>query len=116
VNPSIKAALTRYRIAAYVVGIGLVILVCVGMPLKYWGDNDSVVAIVGPLHGFLYMVFLLITLDMSVRLRWPIHWVLGIMAAGTIPFLSFVVERIVTKKVHAQLEAAAVPAGQSASA
>jgi integral membrane protein len=119
VNPSNKAtastraALLRYRIAAYVVGVGLIILVCIGMPLKYWGDNESVVAIVGPLHGFLYMVFLLITLDLSVRLRWPIHWVLGIMAAGTIPFLSFVVERIVTRKVHTQLADAAVPAGQA---
>ena len=112
-NPSIKAALTRYRIAAYVVGVGLVILVCIGMPLKYWGDNESVVAIVGPLHGFLYMVFLLITLDLSVRLRWPIHWVLGVMAAGTIPFLSFVVERIVTKNVTAKYAPAKAPVGQA---
>ena len=37
--PAIRAALLRYRIMAYVVGMLLVVLVLVGMPLKYLGDN-----------------------------------------------------------------------------
>ncbi|MFI5953369.1 DUF3817 domain-containing protein [Cryptosporangium sp. NPDC051539] len=105
-NPSVKSALTRYRIAAYVVGVGLLVLVLVAMPLKYFGDNPTLTETIGPLHGFLYMVYLVVTLDLAVRLRWPVLKILGVMLAGTIPFLSFVVERRVHRQVVEQYEAA----------
>ena len=38
-----RAALLRYRFMAYLVGTLLIVLVCIGMPLKYIWDNDSVV-------------------------------------------------------------------------
>jgi integral membrane protein len=97
----VLAALLRYRVISYVVGVGLVILVLIGVPLKYAADFDGVVAVVGPLHGVLYVVYLLLTLDLARRIRLnPITTVL-IMLAGTIPFLSFVAERITTRMVMA---------------
>jgi len=89
----VSGALKRYRIMAYVVGVGLVILVCIGVPLKYLANIDAVVAVVGPLHGFLYIVYLLTVLDLATRLRWHLVRIILVMAAGTIPFLSFVGER-----------------------
>ena len=91
-----QGALTRYRIIAWIVGICLLTLVLVGMPLKYLGDNDTVVAIVGPAHGFLFMVYLVLTFDLARRAGWPFLRMLLVMAAGTIPFLSFWAERKVT--------------------
>lgn len=94
-------ALLRYRIIAYVVGVGLIVLVLIGVPLKYGADIDGVVAVVGPLHGVLYVVYLLLTLDLARRIRLdPIVTIL-VMLAGTIPFLSFVAERKVTGIVMA---------------
>jgi integral membrane protein len=95
-----EAALLRYRVVAYVVGVGLVVLVLIGVPLRYLGHNKSVVAVVGPLHGFLYMVYLVLVLDLARRFRWnPVRMVL-VMLAGTVPFLSFVAERITTAYVR----------------
>jgi integral membrane protein len=92
VSKSVRDALLRYRIIAYVVGVGLIILVLIGVPLKYGADIDGVVAVVGPLHGVLYIVYLLLTLDLARRVRLnPIVTIL-VMVAGTIPFLSFVAE------------------------
>jgi integral membrane protein len=93
----VQGALIRYRIIAWVVGTGLLALVVVGMPLKYIGDNDSVVAIVGPLHGFLFIVYLLLTFDLARRARWAFPRMVLVMAAGTIPFLSFWTERKVSR-------------------
>ena len=91
-----RASLLFYRVLAYVVGVGLVILVLVGVPLKYLADSPGVVAVVGPLHGFLYMVYLVATVNLAFRGRWsPVKTVL-VMLAGTIPILSFVAERKVT--------------------
>jgi integral membrane protein len=97
---SIEGALLRYRILAYVVGVGLVVLVLIGVPLQTAGHNDSVVKIVGPLHGFLYMLYLVLVLDLARRCRWnPIRMIL-VMAAGTVPFLSFVAEHYTTRAVR----------------
>jgi integral membrane protein len=67
------------------------------MPLKYIGGSDTVVAIVGPVHGFLFMIYLALTFDLSRRLHWPFLRMILVMAAGTIPFLSFWTERKVTR-------------------
>ena len=96
---SVLSALKRYQIIAYVVGVGLIVLVLIGVPLRYGANVDIVVKVVGPLHGALYVVYLLLTLDLARRVRMnPIVAVL-VMAAGTIPFLSFVAERKVTSLV-----------------
>lgn len=100
-----KAALTRYRIMAYVVGVMLLVLTLVAMPLKYAADEPTLVETVGPLHGFLYMVYLVATFDLGVRGRWGVGRVLLVMLAGTVPFLSFVAERKVTRQVTRQLAA-----------
>lgn len=96
-----STALRNYRIAAYVVGVGLVILVFLGVPLKYFADSDTLVAIVGPLHGFLYVAYLITVALLGLQRRWPIPRMLLVMIAGTIPLLSFVIERYVHKRVVA---------------
>jgi len=95
------SALLRYRIIAIVVGIGLIALVVVGMPLKYFADNSTVVAVVGPAHGALYVLYLIAAFDLSQRCKWSWKGTLAVLLAGTIPFLSFVAERVVTRKVRA---------------
>jgi len=99
---STSAALLRYRVIAIVVGIGLIALVVVGMPLKYLGDNSTVVAVVGPAHGVLYVLYLVAAFDLSQRSKWSWKGTLAVLLAGTIPFLSFVAERIVTRRVRSQ--------------
>lgn len=103
--PAIRSALLRYRVMAYVVGVLLVILVCVGLPLKYiWGDG-RVVVWTGMPHGWLYMLLLITAYDLGRRVKWSIKWFLAIMAAGTVPFLSFVAEHFATKNVRATIAA-----------
>lgn len=86
-------ALTRYRVMAYLTGVMLLLLVLVAMPVKYLAHSDTLVAIVGPVHGFLYIVYVLFALDLAVKGKWsPLRTVL-VVVAGTIPFASFVAER-----------------------
>jgi integral membrane protein len=101
----VKGALIRYRVMAYIVGVMLLVLVFVAMPVKYIGDDPSLVETVGPIHGFLYVVYLVFTVDLAFRLKWPVGRMLLIMLAGTIPFMSFVAERWVTRNVRAEAAA-----------
>lgn len=101
--PGIRGALVRYRVMAWIVGVLLFVLVVVGLPLKYGWDIDTVVRWTGVPHGWLYMVLLITAYDLARRVKWSLWWVLAIMAAGTVPFLSFVAEHFATKDVKRRL-------------
>jgi len=96
----VGGALLRYRAIAYIVGVVLIVLVVIGMPLKYVWDEPSIVETVGPAHGFLYMIYLVAVFDLARRTRWGLRRMLLVMLAGTIPFLSFYAERVVTRWVR----------------
>ena len=101
--PGIQGALKRYRVMAWVVGILLVVLVCIGMPMKYIWNDGRVVAWTGVPHGWLYMVLIITAVDLGRRVRWPWTRLLMIALAGTVPFLSFVAEHFATKDVKRRL-------------
>jgi integral membrane protein len=97
----VGGALLRYRIMAYTTGVLLILLVFVALPLKWWAHERGPVAVIGTAHGFLFMVYLVTALDLGVRMRWALLRLSSIMIAGTIPFLSFVAERSVSREVRA---------------
>jgi integral membrane protein len=98
-----RGALLRYRIMAYVVGVLLVILMCVGVPMKAIWHDETVVTWTGMPHGWLYMVLLITAFDLGRRAKWTWKRLILIALAGTVPFLSFVAERSATKDVKAKL-------------
>ena len=98
-----RNALIRYRVMAYVVGTLLVVLVCVGLPLKYLYGDGRVVTYTGIPHGWLYMLLLITAVDLGRRAKWSWKRLLLIALAGTIPFLSFVAERSATRDVREKL-------------
>jgi integral membrane protein len=98
--PGLKGALARYRVLAYIVGVGLLAL-CGAMIMRYVFDEPQYSAIVGPVHGFLYVVYLVLAVDLGLKARWPIVKTGLILLAGMVPFVSFIAERRVTKELSA---------------
>lgn len=94
------AALTRFRVMAYVVGVMLLVLAAVAMPLKYLADSPELVDVVAPVHGFLYIVYVVVALDLAFRSRWSVVRTGAVLLAGAVPFLSFVMERRVVREVR----------------
>lgn len=104
--PGVRTAWKLYRFMAYLVGTLLVVLVCVGLPLKYVGDNDSVVRFTGVPHGYLYMILVISAVVLGRKVHWTWGRLIMIALAGTVPFLSFVAEHYATKDVRAKIAAA----------
>lgn len=98
VPPKILSAFKRYRVAAFIVGWGLLIL-CAAMVLKYVFDIGAAVAIWGPIHGALFVVYVIIAFDLAYKDRWSPLGTVWVLIAGTIPFVSFIAERQVQRKV-----------------
>jgi integral membrane protein len=95
----VRPALRRYRVMALVVGVGLLIL-CLEVLLHYGFDNDAL-AWWSPIHGLLYMAYLVTTADLGFRARWSLPRMVAVMLAGVVPLFSFVMERRVAREVAA---------------
>lgn len=99
-KPSADGALLRYRVLAYAVGVLLLLLTCVAMPLKYAADESSMVRVVAPLHGWLYVIMLVAIADLWRRRRFPPREVLLVAVSGLVPFLTFYAEHRVTTRIR----------------
>ena len=108
-----RAAVLRYRVMAYVTGVVLIILCFVGIPLQVIGNNTTVVNDVGTLHGMLYIIYIIFAYLLARRLHMAVGPTVLLLLAGTIPVLTFVVERWMTHRyiepALAQAERAAAP-------
>jgi integral membrane protein len=99
----VPAALTRYRVMAWIVGVLLVALVLVAVPIKYAAHVDGPVTVLGTLHGWLYFIFFLTACDLAIRARWSLRETVLTVLAGTVPLLSFYAERVATRRTRSGL-------------
>jgi integral membrane protein len=98
----VSGAYGRYRVMAYIVGTLLVILVFVGVPLEHFAGRPAVAAVVGVAHGVLYIVYLATVLQLAIARRWRPDKILLVFAAGLVPFLTFYMERRVSREERAR--------------
>lgn len=88
----IGPALLRYRVLAWATGIWLLLLT--GEIIAKYGFGVHTPSWIAVVHGWVYFVYLIVTTDLAIKVRWPLGRTIGTLLAGTIPLLSFVVEHI----------------------
>ncbi|WP_415951727.1 DUF3817 domain-containing protein [Streptomyces sp. KLOTTS4A1] len=97
-----RSVLTRYRALAYITGV-LLVLLTFGMIGKYALDMDAAAdftKVVSIMHGWLYVVYLVMAFDLGSKAKWPVGKQLWVLIAGTIPTAAFFVERKVAREVE----------------
>lgn len=90
-----RPALRRFRVMAVVVSIALFVLLF-GIVLRYGFDHEEFSKAYSPIHGALYIGYLVTVADLSRRVRWSLLTTVGVMLAGAVPVVSYLVERRVT--------------------
>lgn len=91
----------RLRAVAFFEGISLIVLVLIGVPMKYTFDNPLIVELVGPLHGFLFLLFLIATMIVSVEYKWSFFkttW--KVLLSSIIPFGTLYVDAKILKPIQ----------------
>lgn len=136
--PKVPGALRFYQVCAYITGIMLLLLVAemivkyaLGYSLYAFTPDGAVLLFVrfNPLtqanlhgvdlstgiliaHGWLYVLYLFADFRLWSLMRMPFTKFVQIALGGVVPFMSFIVEAIITRQVKAFLarrEAAATP-------
>ncbi len=108
-----KAALTRYRALAWITGV-LLLLLTLNLVLKYGLDQKGLGAWVAIAHGWMYLLYVIFAVELWFRTRLPTLPMIGVVLAGTVPAMSFVAERWVTRQVTPMLDAPAEPVARPA--
>jgi integral membrane protein len=100
-------SLARYRLMAFVTGVVL-LAGTIALILKYTTNLhlEPGTGILWLAHGYLYLVYVIITGILGFRLRWPLSRYVVVMLAGTIPTMSFVAEHFVTRATRKAAAAA----------
>lgn len=81
-------------------GLSLLFLLFVAVPMKYLGDNPSLTKLIGPIHGAIFVWFLLSTLSLGVEQQWKFKittW--KIIVACFIPFGTFYIDYLIFRNV-----------------
>ena len=92
-----RAAVLRYRVMACVTGVLIIVVVFAGIPLQLAAHNTFIANDVGTVHGFLYIVYVIVAYLLSRKLRLRTGPTVLLLLAGTVPILTFVVERWMTR-------------------
>lgn len=91
------AAVLRYRVMAYVTGVVLIVLCFVGIPLQVAG-HPAVASNVGVVHGILYIIYVAVAYLLSRKLSLTNGQTVILLLAGTVPVMTFIVERWATRR------------------
>jgi integral membrane protein len=88
-----RAAALRYRVMAYITGVLIIVVCFVGIPLQVAAHNTFIANDIGTLHGFLYIVYIIVSYILAQKLKMKLGPTLLLLLAGTIPIMTFFVER-----------------------
>ena len=99
-----RTSFARFRVASIVEGIALLVLVVI-MVMRYvvfggetWFSSvspfwDQVSSVWSPIHGLIYMIYVVLGFDLWMKMRWGLPRMLLLMLFGVVPVLSFFSER-----------------------
>ncbi|MBO0817587.1 MAG: DUF3817 domain-containing protein [Actinobacteria bacterium] len=93
----VRLNVTLYRVMAYVTGVILIVL-CVFAIAQVFTNDEAIVNAVGTVHGLLYIVYLIVSYPLTRRLRLPLWPTIAVLLAGTVPVMTFVVERRISHR------------------
>lgn len=92
----------RFQVMALVAGVMSLLLWFIYMPVKYLFDAPdllSKIAWIPMFHGMpIYPIYVLTAIQFSVKARWSLSKMLGLILAGTLPVASLVAERRVVRR------------------
>lgn len=95
----LTSKLGRLRIIGFLEGVSLLILIFIATPMKYYFHNPVGSRVMGPVHGGLFLLFVINTLGVGVERNWKfsrITW--KVLLACMVPFGTFYIDRQILSK------------------
>ena len=82
----------QLRPLAWLEGSSLLLLLLIGIPLKYLANNPELVQLIGPIHGFFFSAYCLVLVDVHLKRRWSMKETSLFILGALLPFGTFVLD------------------------
>ena len=92
----------RLRLIAFLEGISLLVLVGIAVPIKYIYHDPSLVKTIGPVHGVLFILFVVNALSVGIEYKLKFStttW--KVLLACIIPFGTFYIDKTILARMEA---------------
>jgi integral membrane protein len=85
----LKTQLGRLRVLAFLEGVSFLVLLGVGMPLKYLMHQPEANKVIGLVHGLLFVLYVLNVIQARIEFRWSGRKTGLALLASIVPFGTF---------------------------
>jgi len=97
----VPASLERiFRVTALAEATSFLALL-VATYVKYGQDQPLGVQVLGPVHGLLFIAYVVLALNLAPRAGWSVPTTLWVLVGAVLPFGGFVVDRWLARRVGA---------------
>jgi integral membrane protein len=76
------------------------VLLFVAMPLKYGAGLPLAVRVTGSIHGFLFLVFIVLLYRAAIARKWPLRRSFRAFVCSLVPFGAFVFDRSLRREMR----------------
>jgi len=100
----INSNIGRLRLLAILEGVSLLFLVFVSVPLKWIYGVTTLSSVLGPVHGILFLLFIINTISVGTEQNWKFKqttW--KVLLACIIPFGTFYIDGKILKPLQKNL-------------
>ncbi|MFT3822949.1 MAG: DUF3817 domain-containing protein [Chitinophagaceae bacterium] len=90
----------KLRIIGFLEGLSLLVLTGIAVPQKYINGDPSLVKAIGPVHGLLFLLYVINAISTGVEQQWKFKettW--KVLIACIIPFGTFYIDRKILKDI-----------------
>ena len=94
----LDSSIGRLRLVGYAEGISLLVLLCIAMPLKYFAGKPDAVKVIGWIHGFLFVLFVIAAFIVFIKKKWPFKRFIIACLAAFLPLGTFVFDAQLKKE------------------
>ena len=82
-----------FKIVALLEGVSYILLLFVGMPMKYWADNPIMVKTMGMPHGLLFVAYIFMAILLKDSMKWDAKTMFIVLIASVLPFGTFYIHQ-----------------------
>ena len=93
--------LAQLRWVAFFEGVSFLLLLFVGLPLKYALGQPLAVRVLGPVHGVLFVMFVVALMRAATFHEWKLSRSALAFLASLVPFGTFVLDRSLRREIAA---------------
>ena len=82
-----------FKVISFLEGVSYILLLFIGVPLKYFLGNDILVKTLGMPHGLLFLAYIILALVIRSKMKWSPKTTFIVLILSLVPFGTFYVNR-----------------------